>query len=147
MARYRAGVNWHGPKSSERKRTGNAVLGDLKSKLRTLPTSVAIKVAIEAAGYLTRVSREAYDANKNVYGEARPTGVQGKRLTLRETDATRKAVEFVRYGTVVKCKLPTRYAKYLVGKYGILPNGFMPASWSAELKRLASVATSAELAR
>lgn len=147
MVAYRAGVNWKGPASAQRKRAGNAVLGDLKAKLRTLPTSVAIDVASKASGYLTRVTQAAYDSARNVYGEARPTGVAGKPLTLKDTLAVRKSVEFVRYGTVVKCKLPTRYARFLIGKYGILPNGFMPASWSAELKRLAVTSIGEELTR
>lgn len=117
------------------KRRGNTTLGELKSKLRALPTAVAHRTANAAAPTMTGLTAGAYDAGQNVYGEARPRGVQGV-LSLVKSGATRRDVRFVATGTIVRCVLPQKYARFLVGKYGILPNGAMPAEWARRLREL-----------
>lgn len=108
----------------------------LKSRLRELPRTVAHDVARRAAPELTQLTASAYESGRSVYGEPRPPGVDGRRLTLDATGATRRTLQFVANGTIVRCVLGTKYARYLIGKYGILPNGAMPSEWSRRLAAL-----------
>ena len=64
--------------------------------------------------------------------------MDGARLLLVKSGATREALRFVSIGTIVRCVLPTRWAKYLIGKYGILPNGSLPVRWAKSLKQVAA---------
>ncbi len=119
----------------------SALKGDLsslrkmKASLRALPLSVAHSVSQRAAPALTSLSRQAYDAGRTVYGEARPMGVDGP-LTLERSGRTKETLKFSAIGTIVRCVLGTPYARYLIGKYSILPNGALPVSWSRRLGEL-----------
>jgi hypothetical protein len=108
----------------------------MKASLRALPRSVAHQVAQRGAPKLTALTREAFDGNRNVYGDARPAGVDGQPLTLVKSGATRAALKFTANGTIIRAVLGTRYAKYLIGKYGILPNGALPVKWSRALAEI-----------
>lgn len=114
----------------------------LKSTINALPKSVAHDVAQRAAPAMTELARGAYDSGQTVYGESRPAGAGGQALTLKRTGAVERALRFVANGTVVRCVLGpvnrkgVEYAKYLIGKYSILPNGGLPAAWSARLRDL-----------
>lgn len=109
----------------------------LNRRLRELPISIAHDVAQRAAPVLTALAREAHEARRSVYGESRPIGITtGEVLDLEVTGDTARALRFVANGTVVRAVLPTRYAKYLIGKYGILPNGAIPVSWEQALNDL-----------
>jgi hypothetical protein len=119
----------------------------LRTKLRTLPVSVAHAVAQRAAPDLTRQSLEALAAGRTVYGEARPAGVDGDRLSLERTGATRETLKFTSIGTVIRCVLGTPYAKFLIGKYGILPNGALPVAWSRRLGEIVQQTAAAEVRR
>lgn len=57
--------------------------------------------------------------------------MDGRELRLVRTGATRAALRFVAVGTVIRCVLGPRYARYLVGKYRILPSGqqAVPFRW------------------
>jgi hypothetical protein len=112
---------------------GNQALAQLKRDLAAMPMSMAHDVARQVAPVLTMLAQQAFDGGVNVYGDARPRGVSGKALTLVKTSATRRTVRFVANGTIVRCVLPTRYAKYLIGKYGILPNGKPPIEWTRRM--------------
>lgn len=105
----------------------------LKSRIKNLPLSVAHDVAQRAAPVLTSATRGAFDSGRSVYGEPRPLGVDGRQLDLRRTGATAAQLRFVSNGTIVRCVLGPSYARYLIGKYGILPNGPLPADWSRKL--------------
>lgn len=118
------------------RRTGNATFAELKSKLRKLPTSVAHSVAQQAAPAVTDLTVASFLTGKSVYGEPRPDGVDGRELTLRKSGRTRETLKFVANGTIVRCVLGTKYARYLIGKYGILPNGAMPAEWTRRLREI-----------
>lgn len=118
------------------KRLPNNPFGELKAALKRMPVSLANDVAQASAPGLTARTASAYDGGRTVYGEARPAGVDGGELTLEKSGATRSAIRFVANGRVVRCVLPTPYAKYLVGKYKVLPNGAMPAEWSRFLAEL-----------
>ena len=112
-------------------------LRELKANLRALPVSIAHSVAQRAAPVLTALTVQAFDGDQNVYGDARPPSkVDGRALTLERTGATRRTLRFVANGTIMRCVLGTRYARYLIGKYGILPNGALPARWSQRLGQL-----------
>lgn len=121
---------------------GNQTLGKLKANLRALPISVAHEVAAASAPGLTARTVQAFDAGRTVYGEPRPPAVDGGALSLEQTGAVRKGTQFVANGRIVRCVLLARdkygreYAKYLIGKYKILPNGAMPAEWSRFLAEL-----------
>lgn len=113
-------------------------LSDLKRRLTALPRTMAVDVANRAAPKLTTLTHSAFDAGRSVYGDPRPAGAKGQALTLRNTGAVAGRMQFVALGTTVRCDLGSSYAKFLIGKYGILPNGFLPADWSAALRDLAA---------
>lgn len=103
-------------------------ISDIKRALQALPLSVAHSVAKRAAPALSDLTIEAFDSGRNVYGDSRPRGKRGP-LTLVKTGETRRTLQFVANGTIVRCVLGTKYAKYLIGKYGVLPNGALPVDW------------------
>jgi len=107
----------------------------LKANLRALPLSIAHDVSQRAAPAMTDLTQQAFTSKRNVYGEARPLSTQAghKQLTLHRTGAVQAALRFVANGTVLRCVIGPNYARYLIGKYGILPNGALPASWSRRL--------------
>jgi len=113
-------------------------LKDLKSTLRRLPVTVAHDIAQRAAPDLTTRSQEAFDSGQTVYGAPRPRGVDGGALTLSKSGQTRREIHFRVTGTIIRCVLGTRWAKYLIGKYEILPNGRIPEGWSTSLRTIAS---------
>lgn len=108
----------------------------LKSTMRALPKTIAADVARRAAPAMTTLTANAFDSSRTVYGDPRPIGVSGQPLELVKSGRTRDALRFISVGTIVRCVLPTKYAKYLIGRYGVLPNGALPAAWS---RRLADV--------
>lgn len=108
----------------------------LKSKLRELPKTVAIDVARRAAPAVSTLTSTAFESARTVYNDPRPSGVDGRQLTLVRSGRTRDALRFVAVGTLVRCVLPTRWARYLIGKYGVLPNGALPVQWSRRLAEL-----------
>lgn len=121
-------------------------LAALRAALRKVPVMVAQKVAARAAPILTGLARASFDAGTTVYGDARPTGVDGNTLTLRKTGRTAGSLRFVSIGTITRCALGTPWAKYLI-RYGLLPNGkaAIPVSWARALKAEAVRAITAEL--
>lgn len=111
-------------------------LRKLREGLVALPTSIAIQVAQDVAPELTRMARESYDAGQTVYGAPRPEGTRGDKLDLVDSGATRRDMRFEAIGTRVRCVLGPRWAKYLIGKYKILPVGdrsAIPAKWQATI--------------
>lgn len=105
----------------------------IRASLRAFPLSLSLAVAKDAAPELTGLARGAYVGGRSVYGEARPVGVDGEPLTLEASGATLAQMRFESIGTVVRVVLGTRWAKYLVGKYSILPMGTLPVDWSRTL--------------
>jgi hypothetical protein len=117
---------------------GIASVKALKASLRALPTSVAHGIAKQAAPEMTGLTTKAFFGKRNVYGDARPAGVDGHPLTLIKSGRTLRTLEFTANGTTVRAVLGTPWAKYLIGKYGILPNGALPVAWSQALRDLAA---------
>ena len=112
-------------------------LRQLKANLRALPVTLAHDVSKRAAPAMTDLTQAAFSAATTVYGESRPTSkVNGARLSLRRTGATQGGLKFRADGTVIRCVLGPKWSRYLIGNYGILPNGALPVSWS---RRLAQV--------
>lgn len=114
------------------RQTGGSIK-DIKRSISALPRSIAHSVAQRGAPVLTQLAVTAFDSNQNVYGDPRPAGVDGQVLTLEKTGATRRTLRFVANGTIIRCVLGTKYARFLIGKYGVLPNGAMPARWAEGL--------------
>jgi hypothetical protein len=109
---------------------------DLKKKIQQLPLTVAHTVAQRAAPEMTRLTKAAYSGGKTAYGGPRPTGTGGRRLGLVRTGATEQSVGFHAAGTVIRCVLGTKYAKYLIGKYQILPSRTIPRDWMLRLRQI-----------
>lgn len=123
-------------KAKAKNRSAYDTVRRFNKKLATLPISVAEDVARRAAPELTKLALDAYNSGRSVYGGKRPGSIKGGALTLRDTGDTIGSVRFETLGTVVRCVLPTDYARYLIGRYGILPNGILPASWARRLTQL-----------
>jgi hypothetical protein len=111
-------------------------LNRFKANLRRLPVSLAHDVAQRAAPDMTGLATSAYNSGRTVYDAPRPPSVNGGPLQLRRTGDTEKTLRFKADGRIVRCVLGTRYAKYLIGKYGVLPMGRIPARWQARLVEL-----------
>jgi hypothetical protein len=120
----------------------SAPIGNLKKlakAMREVPKVLAQRVAAKVAPDLTGKARASFAAGENVYGDARPAGVNGAPLTLDRTGATKASIRFVSVGTIVRATLGTKYARYLVGKYKILPasGSPMPAAWQEAVGKIA----------
>lgn len=113
-----------------------STLKGLNAKIRQMPLSIAHEVAQRSAPVLTGEAQNAYATGRTVYGDARPLGVHGNELTLVRTGLTLSTLRFAATGTIVRCVLGPKYARFLIGKYGILPNGnaAIPARWTALLR-------------
>jgi hypothetical protein len=109
-------------------------LREIKRSIAAMPVSVGHAVAQQSAPAITGLAQQAYDGGQNVYGDARPRSkVTGAALTLEQTGRTRAGMRFEAVGTQMICVLPTAWAKYLVGKYQILPQGALPAVWTEKI--------------
>jgi len=118
---------------------GISSINRLRSTIKALPLRIRSAVAKDAEAVLTRRAQESFDGGETVYGTPRPTSKSkahpGTALTLKKSGKTRGALSFVAVGTIVRAALGTRYAKFLVGKYQVLPMS-LPASWRAKLETL-----------
>jgi hypothetical protein len=119
-----------------------STLNRLKKNLRQMPVSMAHDVAQRTAPSVTSLTTIAFNSGRTVYGDARPRGVDGRALTLRRTGNTERTIRFVANGRIVRCVLGPKYARFLVGKYQVLPMGRIPAEWQA---RIAELVASAEV--
>lgn len=117
---------------------GGARMSAIKGALRALPVRVAERVAREGSGALTEAAGASFDAGRTAYDGARPLGVDGARLSLQRTGETRSTIKFIQIGTIVRCVLGTKYARYLIGRYAILPSstGALPEGWRQRLDAL-----------
>ncbi len=111
-------------------------LAGLKARLRELPISLADKIAKRAAPALTDMTQSAYGGNRNVYGDPRPKSVDGTPLTLEKSGKTRRTATFTSDGRIVRAVLGTPWAKFLIGRYRILPNGGMPVEWKRAIDNI-----------
>jgi hypothetical protein len=102
---------------------GTAAVRSLRAALRTMPLTLARDVTQRAAPALTTITRTSFDSGLTIQGESRPQSVNGGDLTLVRTGAVRDQLRFVATDKVVRCTIGPSYARYLIGKYGILPSG------------------------
>ena len=107
----------------------------LRAFLRKQPTTVADEAARTSAPPVTTDLRANFHGGRTAYGDARPLGVDGEPLSLVKEGEVRDQLGFVALGHQMRAKLGPRYAKYLIGKYDILPNGAMPRGWKPIIKK------------
>lgn len=118
---------------------GPVSVGTLRQKLRSIPRTVAAKVAPKAAEMMTEETRGSFASGQTVYGDARPNSVDGEPLTLEKTGAIKEALRFTSEGTRTRAVLGPQnskgvnYGRFLIGKYDILPNGPLPLNWRSRL--------------
>lgn len=113
-------------------------LNALKKRLRTLPVTSVARIAARAAPAMSDLAGSAYDAGRTVYDRPRPRGVEGQALDLDRTGATRRAMQFIATGRDIRTARLPSYARYLIGKYDVLPNGPLPQSWRERLADIAA---------
>jgi len=96
-----------------------------------LASKISSRIALRAALKVSVAAQRAYDSGVDVFGAARPLGADGAPLTLVSTRATKNQLRFVATLNQIRAVLTTPWARYLIGKYGILPNGggAMPTAW------------------
>lgn len=116
-------------------RTGISSMNRLRAAIADMPLRIRSAVAKEAAEVLTAEVRKDFAAKVTVYDTPRPLSVGGQSLSLVKTGRTRAELAFVAVGTIVRAQLGSKYAKYLVGKYKVLPMS-LPASWAALLEKV-----------
>ena len=111
----------------------------LKRRLSGMHLELALDVCAAAAPKLDALAKQAYDAGKTVYGEARPPGTRGNALDLVESNRVRSSLSVVAKENTIKASASgsnskgRSYAAILMGRYRILPNGRLPADWSATI--------------
>lgn len=113
-------------------------INSLKRALRNAPLTVTARIAARAAPAMSDLAQDAHASGRTAYGSARPRGVDGEALTLDRTGETRRALSFVATGRDIRTTRLPRYAKYLIGKYSILPNGPLPVAWRERLRDIAA---------
>lgn len=107
----------------------------LNKAISTMPIVLAERVAKRSAGLLRDLAAASYSSGETVYSTSRPLGVKGDALSLVASGRTIGSLGFVAIGRIVRAQLNTKYARYLVGKYAVLPMGKpLPASWSEQLR-------------
>ncbi len=87
---------------------------------------------------LTAELQGTYEGKASAYGDPNPVGVNGQQLTLKETGALDAALQFTATGSRLATGTLPRYARYLIGKYRVLPigNTAMPEAWRKRLEQL-----------
>lgn len=115
-------------------RAGLDRLAKLGAAVKSAPLVVRTAVAKEGAGALSADLREDFEGGRTAYGEPRPASKQGAPLSLVKSGRTKSTLYFAAVGTILRAVLGTKHAKYLVGKYAMLPRGKkLPADWQAKL--------------
>ena len=110
-------------------------MNKLKAAIKTMPQRMRTSVARDAAGYLDIEVRRQFNAGSTVFDTPRPLGVDGQKLSLVKSSKVKQSLGFNVAETTISAVLSQRYAKYLVGKYRILPQK-LPAAWAEYLTKL-----------
>lgn len=113
-------------------------LRSLRKALNKLPITASARIAARAAPEMTALAGASYDAGRTAYGTPRPKGVDGRKLDLVQSGASRRAMRFGATGRDIRTGALPRYTRYLIGKYDVLPNGPLPAEWRAKLTDIAA---------
>jgi hypothetical protein len=123
------------------KKGSTANLRRFNKELQAIPTKVAIEVAKRAAGKLTALMQSDFDSGRTAYSETRKKGAYGNDLDLVDNSTTRGALHFTSDGgTKIRVAGLPDYARFLIGKYKILPigNAALPYKWNHMLRWLGS---------
>lgn len=110
-------------------------LRKLRQAIADLPPRMRRAVATEAAEALDVEIKNDFAAGRTVYDTPRPLGVNGNPLSLVKTGRAKRGLGVTAFETIVRAELPTRYAKYLVGKYRVMPQT-LPVTWQLLLQRI-----------
>lgn len=113
-------------------------INSLKAALRRLPVTSVARIAARAAPAMSELAQDAHASGKTVFDRPRPLGVDGEALSLERTGDTKRALQFVATGRDIRTARLPRYAKYLIGKYDLLPNGPLPQAWRERLRDIAA---------
>jgi len=116
-------------------RAGIDSINRLKAAIKDAPIRVRAAVAQDAAEVLTREIRGAFSSGRTVYDTPRPLSVDGGRLSLVRSGRVRGDLQFVRVGTILRAQIGAAYARFLVGKYAILPQR-LPEAWARALTKI-----------
>lgn len=119
----------------------------VNKRLAGMKQELANRIAPKVAQKITERARASFAAGQTVYGDARPAGVQGDKLTLVKTGLAQSTLHFTAVGSVVRAVLSAPYVKYLIGKYKILPigNAALPFQWLIDIRKIVNDAVAADV--
>jgi len=127
---------------------GSPTMRDLARKIESLPRTVTYDIAQRVAPDMTSLASGAWGSGRDVYGASRRPGVDGRALTLVRTGTARALARFVAAGSLVRSSIGPRYAKYLIGRYRVLPlSRTIPPAWAQAIDTVATEVLSAVGAR
>lgn len=113
-------------------------LRDLKRSLKSVPVTAVAEIAKRSAPAVTAHAQASFRGGQDVFGAPRLEAVQGGNLSLVKSGATQAAIQFIATGRDIRVARLPRYAKYLIGRYGILPNGKqLPNAWRGTIGAIA----------
>lgn len=110
----------------------------LKKALQRLPITATARIAARVAPTMSDLAQGAHASGQTVYGRPRPKGVDGDSLSLERTGATQRALHFIATGRDIRTTTLPKYARFLIGKYDLLPNGPLPATWRERMRDIAA---------
>lgn len=98
--------------------------------------ALAIEIAKDAAAAITAAARATFEAGETPYHVPWRPGYDGQRVTLRESGALAKGIEYVAYGTMLRLRLGAKHAKYQVGRRPVTPrqDAPLPPEYVAAIK-------------
>jgi hypothetical protein len=108
-------------------------LRKIEQTVRDLPRVVGVKVATAIAQTITGLARKTFDAGENAYGDTWQPGAHGQKVTLRRSGALAR-FSYVATGTRLRSALGPRWARFQVGKRGILPRSKLPIAYVQALR-------------
>lgn len=124
-----------------------AKLKNFAASLRQLPVVVGQKVAASVAAPLTSIAQGNFAASEDPYGNAWAPGVDGQRITLRQTGALARGLVYVAIGRKLRMRLGPDYSRYQVGKRRVAPaqGAVLPTTYSSAIVETTSAVIHAEL--
>lgn len=119
----------------------------VNKRLAGMKQELANTIAPKVAQQITARARASFAAGQTVYGDARPTGVAGNKLSLVKSGLAQGSLQFTAVGSVVRAVLSASYVKYLIGKYKILPigNAALPFQWLIDIRKIVREAVAADV--
>lgn len=100
--------------------------------------AVGQRIAELGAKALTARMQSDFDAGETAYGDSRPDGFHGP-VTVVKSGKLRSYLSFAATGRRIRCVLAVPYARFMVGRFKVLPSGSasLPYAWSQELDAIA----------